>query len=86
MAKCGACWQECKPTTRVKCKTTWCHPSGSIHSTGSMITPNVPRKSDARSQSWTSAAQETCNCLLQGQTVANPQRGRGMRVDFEEHC
>ena len=26
----------------------------------------MPRKSDARSQSWTSAAQETCHCVSQG--------------------
>ena len=66
VAKCGACWQERKPTTRAKYKTTWCHPSGSIHSTGRRIKTDVPRKSDARSQSWTSAAQETCHCLSQG--------------------
>ena len=27
---------------------------------------DVSRKSDARGQSWTSAAQETCHCLSQG--------------------
>ena len=73
VAKCGACWQERKRTTRAKCKTTWCHPSGSMHSTGSRIKTDVPRKSDARSQSWTSAAQETCNCCRAQQ---NSQRGR----------
>ena len=66
VAKCGACWQERKPTTRAKCKTTWCHPSGSMHSTGSSIKTDVPRKSDARSQSWTFRRSRDLSLLVAG--------------------